>query len=76
MAKAKDADEVFDNVEVGGRPPFEAHQDIPQVLIRTSEPLGIRTQANDQVLYKLFLTEAINNRIATAFRSNMNNLAL
>ena len=33
--KAKDADEVFDNVEVGGRPPFEAHQDVPKVLIRT-----------------------------------------
>ena len=31
---AKDADEVFGRVEVGGRPPFKAHKGAPEILIR------------------------------------------
>ena len=32
--RAKDADEVFDNVEIGGRPPFTPHPEVPEVLIQ------------------------------------------
>ena len=31
--QAKDADEVFDQVEIGGRPPFTPHPDVPNILI-------------------------------------------
>eukprot|EP00943_MAST-04B_sp_MAST-4B-sp1_P001947 g1947.t1 len=32
--RAKDADEVFDNVEIGGRPAFTPHPEVPEVLIQ------------------------------------------
>ena len=50
--KAKDADEVFDNVEVGGVHHLKPTRMYP--VDTTMKTLGIKTQANDQVLYKLF----------------------
>ena len=72
--KAKDADEVFDNVEVGGRPPFEAHQDVPCVLIRTMRTAWNQNPSKRPSFVQIVrLLEAINKGIAglRAFKSNM-----